>query len=70
MRFKTRNRIYELTDLGDGAFSMSGHPIWCPTPTPVQIGALPEVGRVLWFTALAGAWANEDAHTSTVTEIL
>src|SRR6202167_2669733 len=37
LSIRTRNRVYEMVVLGDGAALISGHPEFCPEPTEVQI---------------------------------
>jgi hypothetical protein len=37
LSIQTRNRVYEIVVLGDGAALISGHPEFCPEPTKVQI---------------------------------
>jgi hypothetical protein len=37
LSIRTRNRVYEMVVLGDGAALISGHPEFCPVPTKVQI---------------------------------
>jgi hypothetical protein len=37
LSIRTRNRVYEMVFLGDGAALISGHPEFCPEPTEVQI---------------------------------
>jgi hypothetical protein len=37
LSIRTRNRVYEVVVLGDGAALISGHPEFCPVPTKVQI---------------------------------
>jgi len=37
LSIETRNRVYELVILGDGAAMISGHPEFCLAPTKVQI---------------------------------
>lgn len=37
LSIQTRNRVYELVILGDGAAMISGHPEFCGAPTKVQI---------------------------------
>jgi hypothetical protein len=37
LSIETRNRVYEMVILGDGAALLSGHPEFCPEPTEVQI---------------------------------
>ena len=34
---RTRNRVYEMVVLEDGAALLSGHPEFCPEPTEVRI---------------------------------
>jgi hypothetical protein len=34
---RTRNRVYQMVVLEDGAALLSGHPEFCPEPTEVQI---------------------------------
>lgn len=49
MQFQTLNTLYTLYDVGDGAFLISGHPKYCPTPTRVEIDNLPIVGHRVLF---------------------
>ncbi len=37
LAIQTRNHDYRLVHLGDGAALLSGHPRFCPSPTPVRI---------------------------------
>jgi hypothetical protein len=37
LSIRTRNRVYEMVVLDDGAALISGHPEFCPEPTKVQI---------------------------------
>jgi|SRR5580700_516900 hypothetical protein len=37
LSIQTRNRVYKMVVLGDGAAMLSGHPEFCPEPTEVQI---------------------------------
>jgi hypothetical protein len=37
LAFETKNRVYKMVVLGDGAAMISGHPEFCPEPTEVQI---------------------------------
>jgi len=37
LSIQTRNRVYEMVFLGDGAALISGHPEFCPQPVEVQI---------------------------------
>jgi hypothetical protein len=37
LSIQTKNRVYEIVILGDGAALISGHPEFCPEPTEVQI---------------------------------
>jgi hypothetical protein len=37
LSIQTRNRVYEMVVLGDGATLLSGHPEFCPEPTEVQV---------------------------------
>jgi len=37
LSIQTKNRVYEMVILGDGAALISGHPEFCPEPTEVQI---------------------------------
>lgn len=48
MRVTTLNRVYTLEARDDGRWWLSGHPEYCPIPTPVQVVALTE-GRGAWF---------------------
>ena len=36
LEVQTRNRIYTVENLGDGDVLLSGHPDYCPEPTPVR----------------------------------
>jgi hypothetical protein len=37
LSIQTKNRVYEMVILEDGAALISGHPEFCPEPTEVQI---------------------------------
>jgi hypothetical protein len=37
LEIQTRNRSYTLVNRGDGHVLLSGHPEFCPSPTPVKI---------------------------------
>jgi hypothetical protein len=37
LSIQTKNRVYEMVVLEDGAALLSGHPEFCPEPTEVQI---------------------------------
>ena len=37
LSIQTKNRVYEMVILGDGAALISGHPEFCPEPTEVLI---------------------------------
>lgn len=50
MKFLTQNRVYTLVDQGDGAFLISGHPKYCPTPTPCTLHGPIVEGESVWFT--------------------
>jgi len=47
MKVHTLNTLYTLTEAGDGAFLVSGHPIYCPEPLLVRLIEPPRVGRRL-----------------------
>jgi hypothetical protein len=37
LSIQTRNRVYKMVFLGDGAALISGHPEFCPEPAEVEI---------------------------------
>src|ERR1700683_2862564 len=37
LSIRTKNRVYKMVVLGDGAALISGHPEFCPEPAKVQI---------------------------------
>jgi hypothetical protein len=37
LSIRTKNRVYKMVVLGDGAALISGHPEFCPQPTEVQV---------------------------------
>ena len=37
LEVETRNRVYRIINRGNSEALMSGHPKYCPTPTPVTI---------------------------------
>ncbi len=37
LELETKNRIYLVENRGDGQILISGHPKYCPQPTPVQL---------------------------------
>ena len=37
LEIRTSNRSYVLLNQGDGHALLSGHPEYCPTPTPVRV---------------------------------
>lgn len=45
----TKNHDYFIVDEGDGAFLISGHPIFCPIPQLVTIQNEIKVGERIWF---------------------
>jgi hypothetical protein len=52
MRVHTCHTIYTLADAGDGAFLISGHPIYCPQALLVTLVEPPQIGRGLRFRAV------------------
>lgn len=50
MQFRTRNTLYTLEDQGDGAFLISGHEKFCPTPTRVTLAWPVTIGQPVCFT--------------------
>ena len=49
MQFQTKNTLYTLVDLGDGAFTIQGHPKYCPVPTRCNLMYPVEVGNIVLF---------------------
>jgi hypothetical protein len=45
LSIQTKNRVYEMVVLADGAALISGHPEFCPEPTVVQIQGSTWVAR-------------------------
>ncbi len=37
LSIQTKNRVYEMVVLGEGAALISGHPEFCPEPTEVEV---------------------------------
>ena len=70
MIFQTRNRLYILTDQGDGAFLIQGHPEYCPVPTPCRLIDPVEVGQCLWANIKRPDGEFRPIHTSTVVRIV
>ena len=49
MIIQTQNTRYTLEDVGDGAWMITGHATYCPTPYKVRLLAEPTVGKAMWF---------------------
>ena len=69
MQFKTLNTLYTLVDLGDGAFTIQGHPKYCPVPTKCELMEPIEVGKCVWFTTYSGGFPKL-VRTTPVQEII
>ena len=49
LKFQPKNTLYTLVDLGDGAFTIQGHPKYCPIPTKCSLMYPVEVGNIVMF---------------------
>lgn len=72
MRFRTQNRLYTLTDAGDGGWYISGHPKYCPSATLCTVKRPPSVGwsMIVDFAAPDRQFANPMITTSVVEVLL
>jgi hypothetical protein len=62
LSIRTRNRVYEMVVLGDGAALISGHPEFCPEPTEVQIHGSTWGGRMIMTRYLGRGMHLEFEH--------
>ena len=76
MTFTTKNTTYTLVEAGDGAFLISGHPRFCPTPQLVTLDAPPQFGERVVFTYVhpwprpyVGRDEGATIYTTTVLEV-
>ena len=69
LKFQTKNTLYTLVDLGDGAFTIQGHPKYCPIPTKCQLMYPVEVGNIVMFNTYEGAPVSKWVQTTKVLEM-
>jgi len=62
LSIQTKNRVYEMVILGDGAALISGHPEFCPEPTQVQIQGCTWGGSMLKMLFLGRGMHLEFEH--------
>lgn len=62
LSIQTRNRVYELVFLGDGAALISGHPQICPEPVEVQIQGSTWGGSMIKLRFIGRGMFLEYAH--------
>jgi len=62
LSIQTKNRVYKIVFLGDGAAMISGHPEFCPEPTEVQIHGSTWGGPMIMSKYLGRGMHLEFAH--------
>jgi len=61
LEIRTSNRLYRLVNQGNGQALLSGHPEYCPTPTPVRVSGSNWGGSML-KTAFVGRGMHLEFH--------
>jgi hypothetical protein len=62
LEVETENRYYAIEYRGDGKGIISGHPLFCPVPTLVQISGSTWGGSMLWIRFLGREMHLEFVH--------
>ena len=70
MTVHTENSTYVLTDLGDGAFLVSGDGNYYRTPTKMRLEMVPVVGQSMFAQFLEGEKLGRHMITSRVKRII
>jgi hypothetical protein len=70
LEIETQNRVYTLVSCGDGDALLSGHPTFCPEPSPVRIHGSTWGGAMLKYRFIGRGMRLEFGHPGYESPIL